>query len=101
MADNSIASTWAAARQMWRNVKALAAADLIAELRAISSKIDALDSHSHAAGVDLVTELRALSGKLDALDYYSHGARAVYVGNNRVLMKAVVAGAQIAFLLEA
>jgi hypothetical protein len=45
-------------------------------------------------------ELRAINSKIDALDYHSHGARAVYVGNNRVLMKAVVAGAQIAFLLE-
>jgi FkbM family methyltransferase len=101
MADNSIASTWAAARRLWQNVKALAAADLVTELRAISSKIDALDSHSHAAAADLAAELRAVSGKLDALDYDSHGARAVYVGNNRVLMKAVVAGAQVAFLLEA
>jgi FkbM family methyltransferase len=35
------------------------------------------------------------------LEYQSHGARAVYVGNNRVLMKTVVANAQIAFFLEA
>jgi hypothetical protein len=59
-----------AARKWWRNIKAIASADLVAELRAINSKID-------------------------ALDYHSHGARAVYVCNNRVLM--IVAGAQIAF----
>jgi len=57
--------------------------DVVAELRALNSRIDLLNS------------------RIDLLDYHSHGARAVYVGNNRVLMKAVVANALIAFFLEA
>jgi FkbM family methyltransferase len=50
---------------------------------------------------DLMAELRDLNRKIDMLEYQSHGARAVYVGNNRVLMKTIVANAQLAFLLEA
>jgi FkbM family methyltransferase len=90
MTDVPIAATWTGARKWWRNIRAAASSDLIAELRAMSGRLDVLNG-----------KLDALNGKLDALDYNSHGARAVYVGNNRVLTKAVIAGAQIAFLLEA
>lgn len=52
--------------------------------------------------------IRALNKKIDAIqeklfwiDYFSNGARAVYVGNNRVLVKVIVAAAQIAYFVEA
>lgn len=51
---------------------------------------------------------RAINRKLDDLqnklfwvDYFSNGGRAVYVGNNRVLVKCIVYGAQIAYYVEA
>jgi hypothetical protein len=100
MTDALISARRAGVRKLWQNVKAVASADLIAELRAINTKIDALDQYVKAvASADLIAELRAINTKIDALD--QHGARAVYVGNNRVLMRTTVAGAQIAFLLEA
>ncbi len=46
----------------------------------------------------LLTELREIKGRLDQVGYDTN---AVHVGNNRVLMRAMVAGANIAFLLEA
>ncbi len=49
----------------------------------------------------LRTALLRIEQKIDLLETFSHGARATYVGNNRVLMKAVVAGANIAFFVEA
>lgn len=52
-------------------------------LGALHSKIDKLDQ------------------KLSWMEYFSNGGRAVYVGNNRVLVKIVVAAAQIAFYVEA
>lgn len=50
---------------------------------------------------DLAERLERIERKLDALEYHSHGARAVSLGDNRVLAKAVVAGRNIAYLLEA
>lgn len=47
------------------------------------------------------TQLSRIESKLDRLEYYSHGSRATYVGNNRVLVKAVVGGNNIAYLVEA
>jgi FkbM family methyltransferase len=81
-----------------RNLKAVVAARLISEFRTIRDRLDSLDDRVRA---HLISELRAIRDRLDSLDYHSQGAHAVYVGNNRVLMKAVVANAQIAFLLEA
>jgi FkbM family methyltransferase len=42
-----------------------------------------------------------LEQKIDRLEYFSHGARGTYVGNNRVLVKAVLGGHVIAYLVEA
>jgi FkbM family methyltransferase len=91
----STAASWAGLRRWWCNVKAIALVPDVAELRSINSRLDML-----ALVPDIVAELRSINSRLDMLDYHSHGARAVYVGNSRVLMKAVVGGAQIAFLLE-
>jgi FkbM family methyltransferase len=44
--------------------------------------------------------LNRIERKLDLLEFYSHGSRAVYLGGRRVLLKAVVFGANIAFILE-
>jgi FkbM family methyltransferase len=101
MADISVAAPLWALRKLWRNMKAIASADLLSELRAINGQLDAFHKLRTIADADLITELRGISRRLDMLDYHSHGARAVYVGKNRVLMKAVVANALIAFLLEA
>jgi FkbM family methyltransferase len=84
--------------KLLQKLKTAITADIISELRVIRGRLDSLDHHVAA---DLVSELRTLRQQLDLFDYHSHGARAVYVGNNRVLMKAVVANAVIAFLLEA
>ena len=48
-----------------------------------------------------IDRLGAIERKLDAIESHSHGARAVYLGNGRVLLKAVVFGANIAYILEA
>jgi FkbM family methyltransferase len=108
MAIISVAAPSGALRKLWRNMKALASADLAAEVRAINARLDTangrLDTLHDAraiADADFMTELRGINSRLDALDYHSHGARAVYIGKSRVLMKAVVANALIAFLLEA
>jgi FkbM family methyltransferase len=54
------------------------------------------------AAVDgIIARLDALSTKIDLAEYYSHGARSTYLGNSRVLVKAIVAGAQIAYIVEA
>ncbi|TAL81487.1 MAG: FkbM family methyltransferase [Beijerinckiaceae bacterium] len=45
--------------------------------------------------------LASIERKIERLEIFSHGARATYVGNNRVLMKAIIADHQIAFLVEA
>ncbi len=65
-------------------------------------KKEILAAISSATGKDeILTRLAALEHKLFVLDHFSNGARAVYVGDNRVLMKAIVAGNQIAFYVEA
>lgn len=48
-----------------------------------------------------LTQLSRIEAKLDRLEYFSHGSRATYVGNNRVLVKVVVGGNNIAYLVEA
>jgi FkbM family methyltransferase len=47
------------------------------------------------------TQLSRIENKLERLEYYSHGARATFVGNNRVLVKVVVGGHNIAYYVEA
>ena len=49
----------------------------------------------------IADRLDAVERRLARMEEHSHGGRATYVGNNRVLMKAVVADATIAYLLEA
>jgi FkbM family methyltransferase len=49
----------------------------------------------------LYSRLDAIESKINASEYYSHGSRATYMGNNRVLVKAVVAGHNIAYYVEA
>ncbi|WP_419827417.1 FkbM family methyltransferase [Sphingomonas sp.] len=43
----------------------------------------------------------SLHAKLARIERESHGSRATYVGNNRVLVKCVAAGANIAYYVEA
>ncbi len=47
------------------------------------------------------SKLAQINAKLDYLERQTHGGRATYVGNNRVLMKAVVGRANIAYFVEA
>ena len=64
-----------------------------------------------AAILDFVTDplgtrsinrkLSEIEKKLFWIDYFSNGGRAVYVGNNRVLVKCIIAGAQVAYYVEA
>jgi FkbM family methyltransferase len=57
---------------------------------------------SRKAPLDIIVDkLDAIDRRLANLEEHSHGARATYVGNNRVLIKAVVANKTIAYLLEA
>lgn len=46
-------------------------------------------------------KLDQIQDKLFWIDYFSNGGRAVYVGNNRVLVKCIVYAAQIAYYVEA
>ncbi len=48
-----------------------------------------------------LTQLSRIESKLDRLEHYSHGSRGTYVGNNRVLVKTVVGGHNIAYYVEA
>ena len=50
---------------------------------------------------DILSSLANIERKIELLEYFSHGARATYVGNNRVLVKCVVAQANIAYFVEA
>ena len=73
-------------------------------LDALSSRLDAIYGRVDAINgrVDAVNGwLDAVNGRLELLDHFSHGAKAVYVGNNRVLMRAIVANTPIIFLVEA
>ena len=45
--------------------------------------------------------LEPIHARLDRLERFSHGARATYIGNNRVLVKVVVADNVIAYFVEA
>jgi FkbM family methyltransferase len=46
-------------------------------------------------------KLGRLEHKVDMLAYFSHGGRATYIGDNRVLVRVVVANHNIAYLVEA
>jgi FkbM family methyltransferase len=80
-------------------------------LDAISGRLDAITGRLDAitGRLDPITgrldairgQLDAVHGRLELLQYFSHGAKAVYVGNNRVLMRAIVANTQIIFFVEA
>ena len=45
--------------------------------------------------------LAAIEAKIDAMAHFSQGSRGTYLGDKRVLVKCVVAGRQIAFIVEA
>lgn len=47
------------------------------------------------------SRIAQVNAKLDYLEHQTHGARSTYVGNNRVLVKAVVGRANIAYFVEA
>jgi FkbM family methyltransferase len=49
----------------------------------------------------LENKITALEYKINLLEHFSHGGAATYVGNNRVLVKIVVANMRIAFFVEA
>lgn len=79
---------------------------LDARLGLVNQKLDRLEHENHkplrhkinAALDDRLTEVHR---KLDALEAGSHGGRATYLGDNRVLVKVVVDGAHLAFIVEA
>ena len=68
----------------------------------IERKIDQLE-HGHLNNLDRLCHDRftRIDHKIDQLEYYSHGSRATYIGHNRVLVKAVVGGSNIAYIVEA
>ena len=69
---------------------------------ALEHKIDMSTASISSALVEgTLARFDALEHKINILEYFSHGGRATYVGNNRVLVKAVVANNNIAFFVEA
>lgn len=48
-----------------------------------------------------VTGLSIIDAKIDRLEALSHGTRATYLGDHRVLVRVVVEGVNIAFIVEA
>ncbi|WCT72028.1 FkbM family methyltransferase [Sphingomonas naphthae] len=46
-------------------------------------------------------QIEQLTHQVHALEAFSHGSRATYMGNNRVLVKAVMAGRNFGFMVEA
>lgn len=75
-------------------------------LAALHQKLDeiAVQSHKplrHKLNAALDERLAAVHHKLDQLEAHSHGARATYIGDNRVLVKVVVNGCNMAFIVEA
>lgn len=48
----------------------------------------------------LQKEIKSLEAKVDYLLHLNNGTRATYIGNNRLLLRTVVYGANIAYLLE-
>ena len=46
-------------------------------------------------------KLNKLSADLQRMEYFSNGTRATYIGDRRVLVRIVVGGANIAFIVEA
>ncbi|MDB5461002.1 MAG: FkbM family methyltransferase [Caulobacteraceae bacterium] len=69
------------------------------------ARLDAVDGSLHArldaVERDLDRRLLDIEQKISTVQYFSHGSRATYVGNNRVLVKIVVGGANIAYFVEA
>ena len=51
--------------------------------------------------VELNVRILRIEQKLQSIEYFSHGGRATYVGNNRLLVKVVVANHNIAYYVEA
>jgi FkbM family methyltransferase len=72
---------------------------------ALTARLDALDRSIHArldaVENDLDRRLHDIEHRINTVEYFSHGSRATYVGNNRVLVKIVVGGANIAYFVEA
>lgn len=52
------------------------------------------------ARAEMLRMLRDMQARLTQLEYFSNGGRATYMGQGLVLVKVVVRGAQIAFLVE-
>jgi len=69
----------------------------IAAFFTLNRRIDELIAQNKKLG----DRLDSIERKTDRIENFSHGARAVYVGGNRVLMKAIIADHQIAFFVEA
>ena len=49
----------------------------------------------------LQRQIEELARKVHELEAFSHGSRATYMGNNRVLVKAVMAGQNFGYMVEA
>lgn len=50
---------------------------------------------------EIIARLASIEHKIDLMEHFGNGSRGTYVGNNRVLVKSVVANRQIAFFVEA
>ena len=68
--------------------------------RRVAAKVR--DVIMRATGLAVINDkLNRLSADMQRLEYFSHGARATYIGDQRVLVRIVVEGANIAFIVEA
>ncbi|MFN4092788.1 MAG: FkbM family methyltransferase [Brevundimonas sp.] len=79
---------------------------LDARLGPMNQTLDRLEHEAHEplrhkVNAALDDRLTAVHQKLDALEANSHGGRATYLGDNRVLVKVVVDGSNLAFIVEA
>ena len=54
-----------------------------------------------ASRASVHVRLAAIERRLHEIEHHSHGSRGVYVGNNRLLVKSVVAGSVNAYLVPA
>ena len=80
------------------------AGDMLDATRGIETRLGSLEARLGAIEAHLgATEahLRATAARLAALEEFSHGSRATYMGSGLVLLKAVVHGRTIAYLVEA
>jgi FkbM family methyltransferase len=73
--------------------------------RTLADRLDKVNHDLHirldAMQTDLERRLHTVEHKINQVEQLTHGGRSTYVGANRVLMKIVVAGRNIAYFVEA